>query len=252
MRKDRRLRQWSPQRWRRAPPHRSRLGAAGQPPACAGVLLRARRRPGRRCARQSRHRPHGLDFTIVEDGVTQPIAQFSTRAFSAQTPARPRTFAVLLGRGNHEPGKGIDAVIDFVRSDLLPTDRVIVMAYLRATEPTTDRAAVLRLLESYRTVYLGIEGNRAADSRGRQFALSPVTLSAIDRLFRQSGLPAVQILSGGAGGSVSHYNDINYLSRAIEYLRGIDGQKHLVALLETIGLGAGGDSLSREELRPRA
>jgi len=91
------------------------------------------------------------DFAIEENGVAQTIAHFSTQTYTAQppgaatvpplrrgpgledTPPTHRTFVILLGRGRLQgPSKGLDAVIDFVRTDLLPQDRVAVLAYGRA------------------------------------------------------------------------------------------------------------------------
>jgi VWFA-related protein len=181
------------------------------------------------------------DFTILEDGIPQKIAEFSTRAYTGESTV-PRTFAILLGRGNHEPGKGLDAIVDFVRSGVLPADRVTVLAYLRATNPSTNHAAIVRLLERYRTRYQSIEGRLTADARGWQFAPSPETRAAIDALFDDPELTSTQNLPAGAGGSVVHYNSHTYLARGLEYLRRLEGEKHLICLFESrLALGKDGD-----------
>jgi len=109
------------------------------------------------------------DFTIFENDVPQRIGHFSTQAFTAAppgvnvtpvlrrnpgletTPVTYRTFLIVLGRGRlKEPANGMDAIIEMVRSRLLPQDQIGVLAYNRAYGLTTDRGGVLRLLESFR------------------------------------------------------------------------------------------------------
>ena len=102
------------------------------------------------------------DFTIEENGVDPDHRAFldaglHTAGYRRPTPSAPplrrgpglestpithRTFAIVLGRGRLQgPSKGLDAIIEFVRTDLLPQDRVAVLAYGRATDLTTDRDA---------------------------------------------------------------------------------------------------------------
>jgi hypothetical protein len=110
------------------------------------------------------------DFTVFENGVRQQIAHFSTQAyFEGAPPAQtPRTFFFLLGRGRlNETTKALDALIEFVRSRLLPEDRVGVLAYLHLVEPTTDHTAVVRLLERYRARHEGIEDKLTRDRQAR-------------------------------------------------------------------------------------
>ncbi len=110
------------------------------------------------------------DFILREDGVLQEIKHFSLQTFSALKPLPEnklppnripavvnlepqtgRTFLVLLGRGKIQtPLKGIDAVIQFVRDELLPQDQVAVMAYNRATRFTTHHGLIVDLLERYK------------------------------------------------------------------------------------------------------
>lgn len=112
------------------------------------------------------------DFTILENGKRQQIGHFSTMALTAEarepgttpafeqvlgpgtgglTPQNRRVFLILLGRGRViGPVKEIEALVDFVRTRLLPQDLVAVQAYNRATPFTSDHAAVAQLLEQVR------------------------------------------------------------------------------------------------------
>ena len=116
------------------------------------------------------------DFTVLEDGAPQEIRHFSARGL-APAPVPPeskpavrtasssptqtqssRIFLIVLGRGRLQyPSKGVDAVIHFVRNRLLPQDQVAVMAFNRASEFTTNRAATLQVLERFRSRHEDIE-----------------------------------------------------------------------------------------------
>jgi VWFA-related protein len=117
------------------------------------------------------------NFQIFENGRPQDIRHFSIQTF---TPAAPesiapstirlvptlelapqqgRTFLILMGRwpdltegGAHQTMMAMDALIQFVRTDLLPQDRVAVYAYNRATDFTTDHEQVVHVLEQYKKV----------------------------------------------------------------------------------------------------
>lgn len=102
------------------------------------------------------------DFTVMEDGVPQKIEHFLTLSLASGTPISPdsplagavtgqRAFLIILGRGPLNTAvKALDALIDFVRTKLLPGDRLGVMGYLRATELDADREQIVRFLERYR------------------------------------------------------------------------------------------------------
>jgi VWFA-related protein len=179
------------------------------------------------------------DFTVFENGVRQQIAHFSTQAYFEGAPPAPtpRTFFFVLGRGRlNEPAKALDAVIEFLRSRLLPENRVGLLAYLHLVEPTTDHAAVVRLLERYRTLHGGIEDKLARDAnRGPgapSWALAPDTQLALQALFDAPGLPTVLRFPGGAGGLEGLFNDSTSTWRTLEYLGQVAGEKHLVLLTE--------------------
>jgi VWFA-related protein len=116
------------------------------------------------------------DFTVFENGVQQDIRHFSLETFTTTTPQaseKPllrkvprlelapqtaRTFLILLGRGRLErPSKGVDALIQFVRKDLLPQDRVAVFAYNRATDFSTDHEQIAQVLEQFKKIHEKIE-----------------------------------------------------------------------------------------------
>ncbi len=114
------------------------------------------------------------DFQIFENGRLQEIRHFSIQELTPTSPEeaaplRPvqtldlapqssRTFLILMGRGRIQtPFGAVDAVIRFVRKDLLPQDRVAVFAYNRATTFTTDHEEVARVLERYKALHDRIE-----------------------------------------------------------------------------------------------
>ena len=53
--------------------------------------------------------------------------------------------------------RGIDAVADFLKGQLLPQDAVAVMAWNRATDFTVDHQRIVDVVERYRTRHEGIE-----------------------------------------------------------------------------------------------
>jgi len=240
------------------------------------------------------------DFTIIEDGVPQEIAHFSTQAYSAMAPApdtRPvlrkgpglessplthRTFLIVLGRGRLQgPAKGMDAVLDFMRKGLLPQDHVGVLAYGRATDLTTDHESIVRLLERYRERHESIEAllDHWFDPRGLQFAYGdpnppPAIRRDMEALLDGPGLPAArQLATPGPPGDGEYgedqrrvlalfdktstdprrgwvYNaaarqDLEQLHAAVEYLRLVEGEKHLILFSEEGLLRIGDDPARR-------
>lgn len=125
------------------------------------------------------------DFQIFENGRPQEIRHFSVQTFTAAAPEpvqptairlvpalelapqQARTFLILLGRGRHNQGlKAVDALIQFVRKDLLPQDRVAAYAYGRATDFTTDHEQIAQVLTQYIKVYEKIESWLELNLRG--------------------------------------------------------------------------------------
>src|SRR5262245_40358725 len=115
------------------------------------------------------------DFTILEDKSPQPIAHFSTHAYTAETPSRNapplrttpatdispqnnRVFLFLVGRGRHQgPTKAIDAMTAFMREHLLPQDQVAIVAWNRATDFTTNHQLVADTMARMRERHEKIE-----------------------------------------------------------------------------------------------
>ena len=164
------------------------------------------------------------DFAVLEDGVPQKIAHFlpyelqggpvetgdSPRLRQAPTdsisPDMNRVFLIVLGRGRlQEPFKGVDALIGFVRGRL-PQDRVAVIAYDRATDFTTDREAIVRLLERFKSGHEYIEQGLRQTMGGFPPWYNPRGIpreiqQLIDKLLVAPGLPQTRQIpsSGGPG-----------------------------------------------------
>ncbi|OFW09646.1 MAG: hypothetical protein A3H96_02605 [Acidobacteria bacterium RIFCSPLOWO2_02_FULL_67_36] len=151
------------------------------------------------------------DFSILEDGVPQTIRHFSTQALTAEaspeaTTGTPpltapgpeiqaqnrRVFLLLLGRGRMEgPVKEFDAMLDFVRTRLLPQDQVALLAYNRATDFTTDHARIIAVLERFKARQTAIEAMLAHYFSGLQAVygsktIPPYIQKEIDAVFAVS------------------------------------------------------------------
>lgn len=158
------------------------------------------------------------DFTILEDGVPQPIQHMTTQVFSGVEdpspggPARPgpparqqveaasptipqqasRVFLIVLGRGRLQvPNRGIDAAKHLIENRLLPGDRAAVLAWNRATDFSTDHASLARVIDRY-----------AAGSASIEVKLA-MHFSGLAALYRPPGIPAflqpeIDAIFGGA------------------------------------------------------
>lgn len=127
------------------------------------------------------------DFRIFENGREQEIRHFFVQKITASTtpvqadqrsipnpspspvpeiaPQTGRTFLILMGHGRHQtPFKALDALIRFVRTGLLPQDRVAILAYTRMTDFTSDHEQVARLLSRFKAAYEKIESWREEQS----------------------------------------------------------------------------------------
>ncbi len=150
------------------------------------------------------------DFTVLEDGIEQPIRLFDAHALvpakagpskqfgeasaTRLSPQERRVFLIVLGRGELDRvSRGIDAAIGFVRSRLMPQDIVAVLAWNRATVFTTDRGFVLAVLQRFQRDHEGIERKISDWFSGLRGAYVPVDLPAfiqadVDHVFL--GAPA--------------------------------------------------------------
>jgi VWFA-related protein len=186
----------------------------------------------------------------------------SARPGLEAAPATHRTFLIVLSRGRLQgPVRGMDALIDFVAHRLHPQDRVGVVAYRQITDLTRDHAAVVRLLERYRDRHEAIETLLRHWFSGLQLAYgSPDFPSGaqadVDAIFDGDGLPpSRRITFGGLAGDgefeshrsaaadtiealgrrayhVQERQDFEQLFGAIDALRYIDGEKHVVLVSE--------------------
>jgi VWFA-related protein len=247
------------------------------------------------------------DFTITEDGVAQTISYFSAHGLTPEPPdprgtplplraalksedglraQNRRVFLIVVGRGRLQgPAKEIPGLIEFISKGLLPQDRVALLAYNRATDFTTDRAALLAVVEQLRgrqekieslmaqhfsglravygsrqipeRIQTEIDGVFAAASALRPREIRPGQITdetQIARDVRQTA-EALQLAEARAGrdkvltslddaaaterafdrtfdeyiaDQVELNQDLGNLYAGIDYLRHIDGEKHLV------------------------
>ncbi len=124
------------------------------------------------------------DFTILEDGVKQQTTHFLIERFdhapktlagqeriealSKFGPSPHRTILIVLGRGRHMWFDTLPVLIQFIENQLQPNDLVTVMAYNRATDFTTDRAALVSVLKRYQERSGDIEGTLELRQSGLQ------------------------------------------------------------------------------------
>ncbi|MBE3133221.1 MAG: VWA domain-containing protein [Acidobacteria bacterium] len=160
------------------------------------------------------------DFTVLEDGMPQKIGHFSEHVLTPETPepgAQPmlrqaesadltlrkqRIFLIVLGRGRlQEPSKGMDALLRFVRKQLLPQDQVAVLAYNRATDFTTDHEKVAQTLERFRRGHEKVEAlivqqfdPRSLQAHYGSKEISPSTQQLIDEMLHGPGTAPVRKL----------------------------------------------------------
>jgi VWFA-related protein len=183
------------------------------------------------------------DFEVSEDGVVQEIAlltMYDTTQLESQArshsevlsagygkePSPGRVFLIVLGRGDLQgPSRGLSALTEFVKTRLLPSDRIAVLAYKRVTDFTTDRTPLLRLLEQYKNAH------RLIERRLELWFIGEDIPAKINALFDAPGLPKTRELPHPFNPS-----DVGQFVLGVNHLRLIDGEKHLIFLSEnTLG-----------------
>jgi VWFA-related protein len=215
------------------------------------------------------------EIELREDGVAQEIKHFSPQSLASDradagsrlarrqpigttiAPQSRRVFLILLGRGRlQHPARGVDALLHFVRTRLLPQDLVAVFAYDRATAFTTDHTTIAETLERYRGRHEQIEQGLRHRSSGLGAVyghrdLPPSLRAGIDGIFQTAAgadvreLPAAPIANERRleldlgdpfdefiAGNRQTMQDVGNLYTGIEYLRHIDGEKHLIYVTE--------------------
>jgi VWFA-related protein len=162
------------------------------------------------------------DFTILEDGLPQPLRHFERHAFAPDAAAPPgtrpairesalgmapqngRIILLVFGRGRlQEPSRALDALQRFVREQLLPQDQVAVFAYDRASDFTTNHEQVAQFIERFKKdhyqidmdVRLALESSMAAIYGSK--ALPKTVRQEIDNMFTGAGLFASRELGKG-------------------------------------------------------
>jgi VWFA-related protein len=106
-------------------------------------------------------------------------------------------FLIVLGRGKlQEPSKGMDAILHFVREQLLPQDQVAVFAYDRATDFTTNHEEIAKILERFKRMHqeidfeIGLQVTSGLAAIYGSKAIPRKLQSQIDLLFEGSPLVA--------------------------------------------------------------
>jgi VWFA-related protein len=152
--------------------------------------------------------------------VPQKVSHFSEHALAPETPdpgAKPRLrqaenaelipqkqriFLIVLGRGRlQEPSKGMDALLRFVREQLLPQDQVAVLAYNRATDFTADHEKVAQTLDRFRRGHENVEtliahqfDPRSLQAQYGSREISPSTQRLIEEMLHGPGTAPVRKL----------------------------------------------------------
>lgn len=174
------------------------------------------------------------------------------------------------------PTRAVDGVIEFMKTNLLPQDLVGVIGFNRATDLTTDHAQVLRMLERYRAdherIVFEVREHYAMIPPGVPPPAIPARIqNQIDAVFvgpakneptRSAtefllGMTRLQPLNDKAWRQPATFDDLrNFVYRennipltdavtrgslmkvyaGIEYLRFIDGEKHLILLADGLAV----------------
>jgi VWFA-related protein len=152
------------------------------------------------------------DFQIFENGRLQEIRHFAVQALTAavpgsapattQQPQSPefapqtaRTFLIVMGRGRFDVFKTLESMMQFVRKDLLPQDRVAFLAFNRATNFSTDHERIARVIDRFKQEYEWVEALEAQRMSGLGGIFgnkdwSKETQKRIDKIFQDAGSPA--------------------------------------------------------------
>ncbi len=179
------------------------------------------------------------DFIVSEAEQVQSIAHFERIALDLPDGhERGRIFFIVLGVGRlNYPTKAIDALIDFVRLQTLPADRVGLAAHLRVIDPTTDKAAILRFLEAFKSHNDSIAGWMEHDWNRMTFPLpkqlTETTARELARLWSKPNV-SFRVLAGGSDSALNRHSDFSYLRQSLDYLRLVPGEKHTIFVSDSI------------------
>ncbi len=175
-------------------------------------------------------------------------------------PKTSRTFLFVLGFGRIQyPTKAVDGVLQFIRTKVLPQDAIAVLAFNRATDFTTNHDRVIQMLERFKREHERIVFNvkefrifnrlgmaQPADTQADIDAIftgpppgDPMRKAADLLLGIDQSVPIPEqrgTLTASLGWTALPLSDLvtelNVLKiyAGVEYLRPMDGEKHLVFL----------------------
>jgi len=159
------------------------------------------------------------DFQIYENGQLQEIRHFAIQELTAvpepspAAPAEPpveglapqtaRTFLIVMGRGRFTVFKTLESLMQFLRKDLLPQDRVAFLAYNRATDFTTEHERVARVIERFKREHEWVEALEAQRLSGLAGIFgnkdwSKETQKRIEKIFQdETGIASRQLSPSG-------------------------------------------------------
>jgi len=199
-----------------------------------------------------------------EPGARPPLRRVSGLELD---PPNQRVFLIVLGRGRLQPAsRGFDGLLELVRERLLPQDQVAVVAYNRVTDLTTDHARIARLLERLQRANDALEAKLNHHYASLQVVYGSLEIpyfiqKMIDDAFGEPGvllareLPPAGIPDGaqldadtsrildsldlgdidsteGLAERQRSIDDLRNLYMGIEYLRYLEGEKHLIYVTE--------------------
>lgn len=207
------------------------------------------------------------DFSVFEDGAVQRIAQFVPLRLAPEEPGAStvsrrgpdvdaaglalqnrRIFLLILGRGRlQEPSKGLDGLLHLVRERLLPQDVVAVMAWNRASEFTAEHERVAQVLERFKSAHAGIESrleflyglasvygtpNIPADIQAEIDAVMGTSRTATGPSSPGPPLTSTMAFGDYVEREVQTMQDLEKVYSGINYLRLVEGAKHLILVTE--------------------
>ncbi len=197
------------------------------------------------------------DFTVSENGKPRDIASFvgmDPVGASTADPLKRRVFLIVFG-GGYLPGpvKPFDGAIQFLRERALPTDLVAIMVWNRVTMLTTDHERLAALVDRIRRLPEDVFVSTYRDILKLR-DVTPETQAAIDKwldplegsdgflrsataLLFDTSLYQREANDGWPWSRRLASHDLLKVFAGIEYLRRVEGQKHLV-LLSRHGLHA--------------
>ena len=187
-------------------------------------------------------------------------------------PSNQRVFLIVLGRGRLQgPSKGFDALLELVRERLLPQDLVAVVAYNQANEMTTDHEGIAHLIERFAAANDLIEAKLRHHISDLQLLYGSKEIpdhiqAEIQKVFDAPGVPDGRSLppTGIPDGEIINVDtsrmvdaldlfgrdalnelmerrnavdDLTNVYMGIEYLRFLEGEKHLVYVTESDMVG---------------